>query len=83
MVVLLQELIVQPFPNFTFQNRQDLLNSLESAGVAFALLIHWQLLGKALDDIALISLVLLVTDVEGNLVSIQILILILGKLFYE
>ena len=83
MVVFLQELIVQSFSDLALENGQDLLDSLESAGVAFALLIHWQLLGKALDDIALISLVLLVTDVEGNLVSIQILILILGKLFYE
>lgn len=83
MVVLLQELIVKTLSNLTFENSQDLLDSLKSAGVTFTFLIGWQLLGEALDDLALISLVLLIADIESDLVSIQILILVLGELLHE
>lgn len=82
-VVLLQELIVESLPYLTFKDGQDLLESLKSVTLAFSLLVYWELLHEALDDLALIGLVLLIADVKGNLVSIQIFFITLGKFFHQ
>jgi hypothetical protein len=73
-IVLLQELQVESISDLSLQNRLDLSQPL--LGLCLALFTSFNFSFDYLRNLTLIRLVFLITDIEGDLVSVKICVLL-------